>query len=551
MLNDCLEIGVNLLGLSEGITDPDGPTSRILRNLAGDQEQTVDQHRVTVPRRQWAFRRKPCRPKKCAHENLLVVRSARAAAEPPNGGANLETMATSQVRDGLPLGLRICALVATSIGTFTSMLDTSIANVALPTIAREFHVAPEVSIWVVTAFQLAVTATLLMFATLGDRVGPARLYLGALLVFVLASIGCALSTSFPMLVTMRAIQGIAGSANMVMTAPINRTLYPRRMLGYAIANNALFVALGAASGPTIGGLILTVAPWQWLFWVNVPICTIGLLFGLRFLPKPAGVGGPFDLPSAALAAIGFSTFVYGFDGLAHGATSASTVGIAAGGIVVLAMFIVRQTRIAHPLMAVDLFRLRLFAFSAAASFATYTAQGAIFVTLPFFLQSVLAQTPFQAGLYLAAWPIGTLIAARIVARLTDRYPAAILGTIGTVVMGSGLVALGFLPHATWVIATIFAVAGAGFGFFQTPNNHTMVSATPPERTGRATGIVATTRLSGQTVGAASVAIIFGTLGHDLELAIASALWFSAMMCFIAAILSRLRAGTSSSGSARI
>lgn len=457
------------------------------------------------------------------------MRAAKGAAMGSNAG-----------RDGLPWPARAFALTATAIGTFTSTLDTSIANVALPTIARDFHIAPELSVWVVTAFQLTVTSTLLTFAALGDRIGAARLYLAAFVVFTLASVGCALATSFEMLVAMRAVQGIAASAQMVMTAPINRTLYPRAQLGRAIANNALFVALGMASGPTISGLILAVAPWQWLFWVNVPVCAIGIAFGLRYLPKPAGAGGPLDLPSALLAASGFSAFVWGVDALARRLENPAALGVAAAGVAAFAVFVARQTRLAQPLLAVDLFRRPLISLSAAAALCTYTAQGSTYVSLPFFLQSVLGRSPLESGLLIASWPLGTLVASRIVGPLTGRIPAAVLGTAGVLVMGAGLALIALLPQAFWLIATLSGIAGFGFGFFQTPNNHTLISATPPDRTGRATGIIASVRVAGMTVGAASVAIVFGLAGTALGTAVALSLWLAAALCTAAAAFSAAR-----------
>jgi MFS transporter, DHA2 family, multidrug resistance protein len=435
-------------------------------------------------------------------------------------------------QDGLPLPQRFYALISTSIGTFTSTVDFGVVNVALPTISLAFGISPAEAIWIITAYQLAVVATLLLFAALGDSFGIKRVYLPALFTFMLGSIGCALSPAIGILFVMRVLQGLSSSANMVMTAPLNRMIYPRRMLGRAIANNSLFVAAGSAVGPTVGGLILAVAPWQALFWVNVPFLLIGGLFGARYLPGGRGTGKRIDLLSVVLAAAGLCTLIFGFQDISlHDAPARVLTLVGIGGAITI-VFIVRQLHLAHPLLAVDLFRVPMVARSVAAGTLTYMSFGAGFVSLPFYLQRVLGRSPFETGLLLAAWPLATVIVTRIIGPLTDRYSPSLLGSGGLAIATAGFVLFALAPANTFALVAAATLCGTGMGLFQTPNNYAIIGATPPHETGRATGIITTVRTCANTFGAALVAIAFGFGGVST-----AGLWISAVACALGAAIS--------------
>jgi DHA2 family multidrug resistance protein-like MFS transporter len=446
-------------------------------------------------------------------------------------------VSTGAERDGLPLPERLFALVSTSIGTFTSTLDFGVVNVALPTLSLAFGVSAAEAIWVVTAYQLAVMATLLLFAALGDSRGVKRIYVPAMFAFMAGSVGCALSPALGILLFMRVLQGVASSASNVLTAPMNRMLYPRRMLGRAIANNSLFVAAGSAVGPTLGGLILAVAPWQALFWVNVPILVIGGLFGLRYLPDNPGTGKRIDFQSVLLAAVGMCATIYGLQDISRHDAPLRILTILGIGLATLAVFIVRQLHLAHPLLAVDLFRVPVVSRSVIAGSLTWLAFGSAFVSLPFYMQRVLGRTPFETGLLMAAWPLATIVVTRVVGPLTDRFSPALIGTPALIVSAAGFAMFALVPPNPLALAAAAAICGTGMGLFQTPNNYAIIGATPPHETGRATGIITTIRTCANTAGAAVVAIAFGIAGVS-----AAGLWIAAVACTLAAIISVSRLG---------
>ncbi len=395
-----------------------------------------------------------------------------------------------------------------------AVLDGSIANTALPTIARELHTTAAQSIWVVNGFQLAVTMTILTYASLGDSRGTSFVYRLGIVVFTLGSLACAISRSLPVLVVSRIFQGFGAAALMAVGPALYRQIFPPQELGKALGISAVIVATSAAAGPTIGGSILAIAPWPWLFAVNVPLGLFDALYSLRMLPNERGTGKPLDVPSVFVSALGFGSLIYGIDGFArHDSGPAIALEIALG-LASGLFFVRRQLRLPAPMLAVDLFAKPAFALASITSTLTYTAQGLAFVSLPFLFQAVLGRTPFESGLLLTSWPLSVALAAPIAGRLSDRHSAGILSTVGLAVMALGLGLYATLPAHPQAIEIVLhgMICGIGFGFFQAPNNRELVGSAPREKVGSAAGVLAAVRLTGQTVGAALVAIMFGTIG---------------------------------------
>ena len=434
--------------------------------------------------------------------------------------------------------MRLLALTATSLGTLITSLSSSVTNTALPTIVTTLHVTSASSIWVVNAVQLATVTTLLFFGAASDARDMKRLYLGGMFVFALATIGCAFAQTFEMLVFMRVIQGLGGSAVIVTVNSLNRALFPPAELGRSLAVNTTFVAVGTVSGPTIGGLILAFASWPWIFAFIVPFALLALMLGWRYLPHIPPTGAKLDFPSAGLAAVAFGALFYALDGFARPERGPFDAAFGAAGIIAMALFVHRQLHASRiPMLAVELFRVPIFSVSVLASSATYAAQSIAYVSLPFFFQNVLGKTPWESGLLLSAWPFASLIVAMQMGRLSDRHPAPVLCTLGIVVMGGGLAGFALLPAmpAIWMIVTFAGIAGAGFATFQTPNNRAILISAPHEKTGRAAGVMTTARVTGQTLGAVFVAIVFEAGGTPTV-----ALVVACTCIVIAAVLSSIR-----------
>jgi DHA2 family multidrug resistance protein-like MFS transporter len=391
-----------------------------------------------------------------------------------------------------------------------SVMDSNIANVALPTIARDVGATPAASIWVVNAYQLALMLLVLPLSSLGDIVGYRKVYQTGLAVFTVASLCCALSNSLLSLTCARFLQGMGSAGIASVNTALVRTIFPAKKLGHGMGINAMVVAVSAAIAPTLAAGILSIASWPWLFAVNVPVGILAQVIASRALPRTVGSGNRFDRKGAVFSALTFGLLISGVDGLGHGQT-AWVAGIEIAVAILIGVGFVRnQLAQPAPLFAVDLMRRPNFSLSVATSICSFMAQILAYVSLPFYLQIVLGHTQVASGLLMTPWPLAVLIAAPIAGSLADRYPAGVLGGAGLGVMTVGLVSLAMLPAHPSTISIVWrmALCGMGFGFFQAPNNREIISSAPKERSGGASGMLSTARLTGQTMGATTVALIF-------------------------------------------
>lgn len=415
----------------------------------------------------------------------------------------------AEAPDGLPLPRRYWAVLTIAIGLIMAVMDGAIANVALPTIARDLNASPAFSIWIVNGYQLAITISLLPLASLGEIFGYRRVYLAGLALFTLASLLCALSDSLTGLAIARVIQGFGAAGIMSVNSALVRFIYPHRILGRGIGINAFVVAVSAALGPTLASAILAVGDWPYLFAVNIPFGLAALAIGMRALPHSPRKPHPFDWQSALASAATFGFMIAAIDSLGHGEAAHFYVAEAVLAFLAGIYLVRRQAGAASPLLPVDLLRIPIFSLSVCSSIASFCAQMAAFVALPFYFTDHFGYSSVQIGLMITPWPIAIAIVAPLAGRLADRYPAGLLGGIGLVVFACGLAALAALPAeaSTFDIAWRMFLSGAGFGLFQSPNNRTMVAAAPRERSGGASGMLGTARLLGQTTGAALVALL--------------------------------------------
>lgn len=423
---------------------------------------------------------------------------------------------TTKVVDGLPVPRRYGAILTIIIGLMMAVIDGSIANVALPTIASDLNATPARSIWIVNAYQIAIVISLLPLSFLGEMVGYRRVYKWGLGIFSLTSLLCAISPSLEMLTLARVAQGFGGAALMSVNVALIRLIYPQRQLGRGMAINSFIVAVSSAAGPTLAAAILAVASWQWLFLINIPMGIVALLLALRFLPANQHVSKArrFDVRSAVMNALTFGLLITALSSFSQG-DSLLLVGAELLGVLVIGFFFVRrQLELPVPMLPLDLLRIPLFSLSVGTSVCSFCAQMLALVSLPFFLQSVLGRSEVETGLLLTPWPLATMALSPLAGALIGRVHAGLLGSAGMILMAAGLFALAMLPAqpSDFDIVWRMALCGAGFGLFQSPNNHTMIASAPPQRSGGASGMLGTARLLGQSSGAALVALMFTRFG---------------------------------------
>ena len=440
---------------------------------------------------------------------------------------------------GMPSPGRYWSALAIWLALTMAVLDGAIANVALPTIARELSAAPAYAVWVVNGYQLAIVVSLLPLAALGEEVGYRRIFLGGIIAFTLGSAACALAQSLPMLIFTRVVQGLGAAGIMSVNGALLRYTYPANLLGRGVGLNALVVSAAAAFGPTVASAVLALGPWEWLFAINVPIGVVAFLLGRRWLP-PNPQDGKFDIVSTCLNILTFGLGFTGIDALTRG----GDVALGCGEILLATLaggaLIFRSNAQPRPLVPIDLLKNSLFAMTVLTSIASFAAQMLAFVSLPFYFQGVLHRSQVDTGLLMTPWPLAAGIAASFAGQLADKYSASILSGAGLSILALGLVALGLMPTETTSleIAGLMAICGLGFGFFQSPNNRTMLSSAPMHRSGAAGGMLATARLTGQTIGAtiAAIALRFAADAETLALVVAAVFAFAGAL----ASLSRLR-----------
>ncbi len=454
-----------------------------------------------------------------------------------------DSTAPRSPEDGLPTPQRYWAMLAIWLVIATTVVDSGIANVALPVIARDLNAAPADAIWILNAYQLTVTVCLLPMAALGDKLGYRRVYIGGLLLFSVGAVFSVLAPSLHWLAASRMMQGIGAAGVMGINPAVVRFTYPLKSLGRGMGINAVVISASAAAGPTIASAVLAVASWRWLFAISAPIGLFAVVIALRSLPATAGSGRRFDTGSALLSALTLGLLIIGAEAAGRGAIGAGLI-IFLAGCVAAVLLVRRESARTAPLFPVDLLRIPVFALSAVTSLAGYAAQMTAFTSLPFAFQKLYGRSVVEIGLLMTPWPVALAIAAPFSGRLADRVPTGWLSAAGLAVVAAGLTLLAIMPTpaSTLDIVWRMALCGLGFGFFQTPNNRAMVTASPITRSGAAGGMLATARLFGQTTGAALVAVYFHLIpDHATRAALGTGAGLAAAAAGVS--LLRLRAST--------
>jgi EmrB/QacA subfamily drug resistance transporter len=404
-----------------------------------------------------------------------------------------------------------------SVGTFMTTLDASIVNIALPSIARWFDTPVSGLVeWVVIAYLVAIAATLLTFGRLADLVGRERIWVIGLGVFTAGSVLSGLAPTLTLMIGARAIQGLGAAMVFAPALALIVDAFPRAQRGQALGLNALIVSLGVTAGPTIGGLITESFDWRWIFFVNLPLGVVGLLVARRVMRFHGGSGhGRLDVPGAAVFGVGLAGLSLALSfGTEWGWSSAPLLATLAIGLVALGSAVVVERRQDEPLVDLpELLSVRLglplasFLFSIIALFA-------VGFLLPFYFEELRGFGPLAAGLLLTPYSIALAIASPIAGRLADRGRAAWLPPIGLGLAAAGLFLLSTIGTTTspLELGLWLAISGIGQGIFLSPNTREVMNALPAEESGRASGLIATTRVVAQSLSVAIAGAVFAGLG---------------------------------------
>ena len=456
-----------------------------------------------------------------------------------------EAEATSpSVADGLPRPRRYWAIAAISFGTALLVLDGAIANVALPTIARDVGVTNAVVTNVVTIYQLVLVMVLLPFSSLGDRIGHRNFYQVGQLVFLVSSALCLLAQNFFVLLALRALQAVGAGMALSVSAAMLRQVYPARQLGSGMGINSVIVASSAALAPTLGGFIVAHLAWQWVFAAAAPFAVVSLMLG-RALPDPVRQAKPPEWLSGIWSAATMLLLIGGMQLATH---ESGVVGAAltAVGVVSLVLLVRRERARPAPVVPVDLLAKPVLGFSALGAIACVVAAGALMLSLPFRLQETMGYSPEQAGLLLLPFPLTMLFVAPAAGWLSDRVAPTKLGVAGMALAIAGLLLLVFMPEhpGEFTIAWRLSLTAVGFGLFFAPNSRLLIGQAPKDRAAAAGGLLSTSRLLGQTIAAVAVGMLLAAgagLGPT-PLYVSCALAVVAALCSLARYNSVTKAG---------
>ncbi|NAW32982.1 MFS transporter [Halomonas alimentaria] len=439
--------------------------------------------------------------------------------------------------DGLPGPERRLAVLALILGTLMAVVDTTMVNIALPSIARSLEVSASRVVWVTNLFQVSCAAFLLVFAALSELLSRRRLYVAGVAVFALAALGSALSTSLESLLLFRALQGLGAAATLSIGPSIYRQIFPTRLLGSALGLSAMVVAGGYAAGPAIGGLLLSVADWPWLFALHLPLGGVAVVLAWRALPRESARPGGFDWQGALLSVAMLGGFFVAMDGLGHGMPVWALVAWLGSSLVAALLFLRRQRRATHPLLPLAIFAERRFSLALAAQGSAFVGQGLAFVALSFLFQQQMGFSPLETAWLFTPWPLAIMLVGPLAGRLADRMNPTLLASLGLTLLMVGLAALARLDAEAGVVEVLWrmALCGLGFGLFQPPNNRELIGSVPAARSANASGAMSTSRTVGQSLGVALVGAFLAA-----GVAVQATLWLGALTTLIALLFSLLR-----------
>jgi EmrB/QacA subfamily drug resistance transporter len=408
------------------------------------------------------------------------------------------------------------------VGMFMDILDTTIVNVALPTLGREFHAGTASVEWVVLGYVLSLAVWIPASGWIGDRVGTKKTFLFALAMFTVASALCGQATSLHQLIAFRLLQGVGGGLLVPVGTAMLFRAFPPEERARASAVLIIPTLLAPATGPVLGGLLVDKASWRWIFYVNLPIGIAALVFGALLLREHREPdSGRFDLWGFVLSGGGLASILYGLSqGPSRGWASTAVVVALVGGLGAFALLVVVELRARAPMLKLRLYGDRMFRNSNIASFFAYGSFLGVLFLLPLFLQNLRGLSAIESGLTTFPQAIGVLVFSQVAGRIYRRVGPRRMMVWG--LFGAALVPLALtqvdLATSLWWIRILMFIRGGFMAFAFIPLQAATYATITPADTGRATALFSTNRQVAVSVGIASLATILTTftarhLGH--------------------------------------
>jgi EmrB/QacA subfamily drug resistance transporter len=390
------------------------------------------------------------------------------------------------------------------IMTFMGCLDSSIVNIALPTMSKNLNVNMGSIEWVVTSYLVVISASILFWGRLGDIIGKTRVFQTGLVIFTIGSLLCGLSTNITLLIISRCIQAIGAAGYMATNQGIITHVFPPNKRGRALGIVGTSVALGTLVGPPLGGFIVSILSWKYIFLINVPIGIITFFLAIKVMPKNKEIKEvKLDIIGTILFAISiisfFFTFTYG-DRLGYSNPIIITTLIIT--IVSIIYFIKLEKKIENPLLDLSIFKNSLFSISIICALISFLTIGSNNIIQPFYLQDVLGLSPNISGLYMMIYPVILAVVAPLSGYLSDKIGSEILTLVGLVLTMAGIGGMATITEntsVTYYIAFV-AIMSLGNGLFQSPNNSLVMSTVSKSKLGIAGSVNALVRNVGIVLG---------------------------------------------------
>lgn len=404
-------------------------------------------------------------------------------------------------------------LLSVALGQFMVVVDVTILNIALPTIAEDFDASMAGIEWAIIAYALAMVGLVPAFGRVSDVLGRKRLYVTGLVLFALGSALAAASPFIEFLIGARVVQAVGGAFITSNTFAILTDTFPAGRRGVAMGIQSILISGGAAIGPTLGGFLVTNLGWEWVFLVNLPVGGVAALVALVVLPplRSERAREPVDWLGAGLLLVALCGLLLGVTKApVWGWADDATLTALGAGALFFTAFVLRELRVDFPLVLPSLFRIRAFvAGQLAGMFATLALVSMVFL-LPFYWQGLRGYSAQTAGLLMLPLPLSIMVTAPVAGRISDLRGARGIATAGLCLVAVGMLLMSRIGAETAVPNVLwrFAVFGTGLGMFLAPNSNAVMSSVPAAHRGVASGLLALFRFSGQSAGIAFGGTVF-------------------------------------------
>lgn len=414
------------------------------------------------------------------------------------------------------------ALVSLSLSMLLSSLGTSIANVGLPALAQAFDAPFQAVQWVVLAYLLAITTSIVSVGRLGDITGRRRLLMAGIVLFTVASALCGAAPALWMLIAARAAQGLGAAVMMALTMAFVAETVPKAKTGNAMGLLATMSAIGTALGPTLGGVLIDGLGWQAVFFVQVPLGVVACVLAHRHLPVdrrgPKAEGGGFDHLGSLLMALTLGAYALAVT-IGRGSFGPLNGALLMAAVVGFGLFLLAETRVASPLIRLATFRDPALSASLAMSTLVSTVMMTTLVVGPFYLARALGLEAAMVGLVMSVGPLFAALTGVSAGRLADRFGAPRMTIAGLAAMAAGAFALSTMPATLGITGYVapVAVLTVGYALFQTANNTAVMVDVGPDRRGVISGMLSLSRNLGLITGASVMGAVFTFASASMDI----------------------------------